>query len=389
MLNYRIIPVTAGDYRALAEKRLPRFLFDYIDGGSGEEISMARNLGDLAEIRLEQRVMRDVGQVDTATELMGQKVAMPLALAPVGLAGMYRRRGEAQAARAAKSCGVPFATSTVGICPVEEVQEAAGGEAWFQLYMLRDRSVVDAMLERARRAGCKTLVFTVDLPATGKRYRDDRNGMISGGWKAKSAKALQLATRPAWLWDVGIRGKPHDFGNLTGVVKGVSDLKSFKDFIDTQFDPSVTWKDIEIVREKWPGKLLVKGVMCAEDAVSAFDSGADGVVVSNHGGRQIDGVASSISRLPAIVHAVDERGEIYVDGGVRNGADVIKAVALGARGVLIGRAWAYALAARGERGVSDLLRVIREEMANSMALMGVRSVDELHPGLVDTREVSP
>jgi L-lactate dehydrogenase (cytochrome) len=387
MLKYRVIPVTSGDYRRLAAKRLPRFLFDYIDGGSGEERSMARNRTELQEIRLEQRVMRDVAQVRTKTELLGQPAAMPLLLAPLGLAGMFRRRGEAQAARAASRSGVPFATSTVGICPVEEVQAAAGGNAWFQLYMMRDRGVVDAMLQRAQQAGCRTLVFTVDLPVTGKRYRDDRKGMLGGGMKARAAKALQLASRPGWLWDVGVRGKPHEFGNLSGVVDNIRDLEAFKRFIDEQFDPSVTWKDIEIIRSKWPGKLLVKGVMNGEDANSAFDSGADGVVVSNHGGRQIDGVASTISRLPRVVDAAGKRGEIYLDSGVRNGADVIKAVALGARGVLIGRAWAYALAARGEKGVADLLSVIREEMAHSMALMGVNSVTELNAGLVDTRNI--
>ena len=387
MLKYRVLPVTTDDYRRLAERRLPRFLFDYIDGGSGEELSMARNRSELQAVRLEQRVMRNVERVDTATELMGQAASMPLLLAPLGLAGMFRRRGEAQAARAAKTSAVPFVTSTVGICPVEEVQEAAEGDAWFQLYMLRDRGVVDAMLQRAQAAGCRTLVFTVDLPVTGKRYRDDRNGMLGNGLKARAAKALQLATRPAWLWDVGIRGKPHDFGNLSGVVEGVSDLESFKDFIGEQFDPTVTWRDIEKIREKWPGKLMVKGVMCADDANAAFDSGADAVVVSNHGGRQIDGVASTVSRLPQVVEAAGARGEIYMDGGVRNGADIIRAVALGARGVLIGRAWAYAVASRGEKGLAGLLRVMRSEMANSMALMGVNSLEELRPELLDTRDI--
>ncbi len=383
MAKYQVIPVTTDDYRRLAEKRLPRFLFDYIDGGSGEEVSMDRNREDLREIRLEQRVMRDVGHIDTQTTLLGQKAAMPLALAPVGLAGMYRRRGEAQAARAAARSKLPFTTSTVGICSVEEVQEAAGGQSWFQLYMMRDRGLVDAMLQRAEQAGCNTLVFTVDLPVTGKRYRDDRKGFFGGGFKARAAKAWQLASRPGWLWDVGVRGRPHDFGNLSGVVENMRDFESFRGFIDTQFDPTVTWKDIEILRQNWSGKLLVKGVMCAGDAVSAFDAGADGVVVSNHGGRQIDGVASSISRLPEVVAAAADHGEIYLDSGVRNGADVIRAVALGARGVLMGRAWAYAVAARGEQGVYDLLRVIREEMASSMALMGVNRIEELTPDNVE------
>lgn len=387
MGTWNVIPVTTSDYRRLAEKRLPRFLFDYIDGGSGEEISMSRNVSDLQEIRLEQRVMRDVSAVSTAGLVLGDETAMPLALAPVGLAGMYHRRGETQAARAAVRAGVPFATSTVGICAVDEVAAAAGTPPWFQLYMVKDRGIVDAMLERAAGAGCSTLVFTVDLPITGKRYRDDRNGMLGGGLRGKAAKAWQLATSPAWLWDVGIRGKPHDLGNLRDVVAGLDDLDSFKQFIDSQFDPSVTWFDIEQVRKKWEGKLLVKGVMNADDAANAVNSGADGVVISNHGGRQIDGVASTVSRLPEIVRAVGPQVEVLMDGGVRNGTDIVKAVALGARAALIGRPWAYALAARGERGVFDLLKVFQLEMANTMALMGVNRLDELHPDMLDTRAV--
>lgn len=387
MGGYRVVPVTAGDYRRLAKKRLPRFLFDYIDGGSGEEISMHRNVAELRELRLEQRVMRDVGVIDTSTRLLGQQAAMPLALAPVGLAGMFRRRGEAQAASAAYRSQVPFTTSTVGVCPIEEVQAAAQGTSWFQLYMVRDRGLVTSMLERAEAAGCNTLVFTVDLAVMGKRYRDFRNGMLGGGLRGRLAKAWQLGTRPRWLWDVGLRGKPHDMGNLAGVVEGVQDLESFKTFIDRQFDTSVTWRDIEKIREQWSGKLLVKGVMCKKDALAAVATGADGVVVSNHGGRQIDGVASCISQLPSVRETVEGRAEVFMDGGVRNGTDVVKAVALGAQGVLLGRAWVYALAARGESGVVDLLEVIQQEMANTMALMGVRNVSELEPGMVDTRGI--
>jgi L-lactate dehydrogenase (cytochrome) len=385
--TWNVIPVTTADYRRLAARRLPRFLFDYIDGGSGEEISMGRNVADLQKIRLEQRVMRDVAEVTTQARILGEPVAMPLALAPVGLTGMFRRRGEAQAARAARKAGIPFATSTVGVCPVDEVAKAAGAPPWFQLYMLKDRSIVHAMLDRAEQAGCTTLVFTVDLPLTGKRYRDDRNGMLGAGFKGKVAKALQLATRPAWLWDVGIRGKPHDLGNLRGVVPGLEDLETFKVFIDSQFDPSVTWFDIEQISKRWQGKLLVKGVMSADDAVSAVNSGADGVVISNHGGRQIDGVASTVSRLPGIVDAVGSQAEVLLDSGVRNGSDIVKAVALGATAVMMGRPWVYALAARGEQGVADLLRVFQLEMANTMALMGVNSLQELTPDLVETRGV--
>lgn len=383
MGTYNVIPVTAMDYRRLAEKRLPRFLFDYIDGGSGEEISMSRNVSDLRDICLAQRVMRDVGAIDTSSQLSGQQANMPLVLAPVGLSGMFGRRGEVLGARAAQSAGVPFTTSTVGICPIDEVNAATSTPAWFQLYMLRDRDVVLAMLERARSAGSSTLVFTVDLAVTGKRYRDDRNGMIGGGLRGKVAKAWQLVTRPRWLYDVGIRGKPHDFGNLREVVGDSSDLDAFKKFLDAQFDPTVTWKDIAWLREQWQGRLLIKGVMCADDARAAVDTGADGVVVSNHGGRQLEGVASSISKLPEVATALSGQAEVYMDGGIRSGTDVVKALCLGADGVMIGRPWVWAMAARGEDGLRNLLGVFHSEIYASMALMGVTRVDELSPDCVE------
>lgn len=384
MLKYHVVPVTAADYRRLAEKRLPRFLFDYIDGAAGEELSMNRNVEAFRSVQLCQRVMRDVSDIRTETTLSGQAAAMPVVLGPVALAGMYRRRGEAQAARAAVASGVPFTTSTMGICSPEEVQEAAGGASWFQLYMLRDRQVVESLLERVRDCGVQTLVFTVDLPMLGKRYRDDHNGMMAGGIRGKAAKALQLATRPRWLLDVGLRGKPHDFGSLRGVIRGVNDLDGFKAFIDSQFDPSVTWEDIAWLRERWPRKLLIKGVMSAGDARAAIDTGAEGVVVSNHGGRQLDGVSSSLSKLPEVAMAVGERAEVYLDSGVRSGTDVVRALCLGADGVMLGRAWAWALAARGEAGVRSLLDVMQNEIANAMALMGVRRVNELNRDLVET-----
>ncbi|MEJ2384456.1 MAG: L-lactate dehydrogenase [Xanthomonadales bacterium] len=378
-----MIPVTALDYRKLAARRLPRFLFDYIDGGAGEETSMARNVADLRAIGLRQRVMRDVSDVDPSTRLAGAPASMPLVLAPVGLTGMFRRRGEVQGARAARTAGIPFTTSTVGICPVEEVNAGCGAPAWFQLYMLRDRDIVLAMLDRARQAGSTTLVFTVDLAVTGKRFRDDRNGMLGGGWRGRVSKAVQLLSRPQWLWDVGLRGRPHDFGNLREVVADAGNLDAFKQFLDDQFDPTVTWRDIGWLRAQWPGRLLIKGVMCADDARAALDAGADGVVVSNHGGRQLEGVSSTVAQLPGIVEAVGSQGEVYMDGGIRSGVDVVKAVALGAVGVLAGRPWVWALAARGERGVADLLAVWRQEMEVTMALMGVRRIAELDSSLVE------
>lgn len=383
MGTYHVTPVTAGDYRRLAEKRLPRFLFDYIDGGAGEEQSMAANADDFSRIKLRQRVMRDVSKVDTGMELFGQSMDMPVVLAPVGLAGMMGRRGEVQGARGAATAGVPFTTSTVGICPIEEVNAAVPQPAWFQLYMLRDRQLVQSLLGRAQDSGCDTLVFTVDLAVTGPRHRDTRNGMLGGELKGKLAKLWQIMLRPRWILDVGIRGKPHDFGNLREAVVDVQDLEGFKAFIDRQFDPSVTWQDIAWLRTQWQGNILIKGVMCAEDACQAVDAGADGVIVSNHGGRQLEGVASSISMLPEVVAAVGDRAEVLMDGGVRNGTDVVRALASGAKAVMIGRPWVYAMAACGETGVARLLSVFQQEMARSMALMGVTRVGQLTSETID------
>jgi L-lactate dehydrogenase (cytochrome) len=380
---YNVTPVTVPDYRRLAEKRLPRFLFDYVDGGAGEEKSMGANVDDFLKIKLRQRVMCDVDNVDTSTALFGQSASMPLVLAPVGLAGMMRRRGEVQGVRAATRAGIPFTTSTVGICSVEEVQAAAGKAAWFQLYMLRDRELVTALLERAHQAGYSTLVFTVDLPVAGMRHRDSRNGMIGGGVAGGLSKAWQILTRPQWVLDVGIKGKPHDFGNLRDAVGGSKNLDEFKAFIADQFDPRVTWKDISWLRTQWQGPILIKGVMTSEDALAAADVGADGVIVSNHGGRQLESVASSISKLPEVVAAVGDRVEVHMDGGVRSGTDVVKAVALGAKSVMIGRPWIWAMAARGEQGLVDLLGVFQKEIAATMALMGVTRINEITPDLLE------
>jgi len=374
------VAVTAADYRRLAEKRLPRFLFDYIDGGASREETMAANQSDFGRWQLRQRVMRDVSAVDTRTEMGGRQVSMPLALAPIGMAGMMARRGEVLGARAAEAAGVPFTVSTVGICPLEEVNAAVREPCWFQLYMLRDRKLVEALLERAQAGGCSTLLFTVDLAVTGMRFRDVQNGMLGG---APLAKAMQLLTRPRWLLDVGVKGKPHHFGHLREAVADPNDFESFKALIDSQFDPSVTWRDIAWLRSRWPGRLVIKGVLSAEDALAAADIGADGVIVSNHGGRQLDGVASSISKLPEVAGAVGDRLEVWMDGGVRSGADIVKAVALGADGVMIGRPWLWAMAARGERGLTDYLRILRQEVVVSMALMGLNRIAEITPDLLE------
>jgi L-lactate dehydrogenase (cytochrome) len=383
MSIYDVTAISVQDYRVRARRKLPQFLFDYVDGGANAERTAALNETDFGRFRLKQHVMHDVSSVDTATTLAGEDAAMPVALAPVGMAGMYARRGEAQAAKAAERTGIPFTTSTVGICPVEEIQSATSRPFWFQLYMMRDRDFVLEMLARAQAAGCRNLVFTVDLPVAGMRLRDYRNGMLGGGWRGALSKLVQLATSPAWVVDVGLHGKPHNFGNLSHKVANPNDLNAYKAFVDSQFDPTVTWKDIGWLRDHWQGKILIKGVMEVDDARAAADAGADAVVVSNHGGRQLDGIASSISKLPAVATALGDRIEIYMDGGVRSGIDVVKAVALGARGVLIGRPWIYALAVRGEQGVVDLLDVFRREIATAMALIGVTRLEDITPELIE------
>ncbi len=381
--TYNVAPVTPVDYRRLAEKRLPRFLFDYIDGGANDEVTMAANVADFASLRLRQRVMRDVSGIDTATTMAGRKAAMPLALAPVGMAGMFSRRGEVLGIRAADQAGVPFSLSTLGVCSMEELRTASASPFWFQLYMMRDRAAVRRLLERARGSGCDTLLFTVDLPMPGLRHRDVRNGMIGQTLKAKLGKVRQLAMRPGWVRDVGLLGKPHTIGNLADVVPDPTDLNTYKTWIDTQFDPSVTWKDIAWLRRIWDGKLYIKGVLEAGDACDAANAGADGVVVSNHGGRQLDCVASSIAKLPEVVAAVGDKVEVLLDGGVRNGIDVLKAVALGARGVLIGRPWVWAAAGAGQQGLVDLLENFRRELMVAMALAGVSRIADVGPELID------
>lgn len=383
MPTYNIVPATALDYRRLAEKRLPRFLFDYIDGGANDELTLAANVADFQEIRIKQRVLRDVSDIDTATTVAGEAVSMPVILAPVGMAGLYSRRGETQAVRAANSAGVPFTLSTVGICPLSEVRAASSQPFWFQLYMIRDRSAVQALLERASDNGCSTLVFTVDLPLAGMRHRDTRNGMLTDSLSGKLGRAWQLATRPGWIYDVGVRGKPHNFGNLADMVPDPSDLNAYKTWLDEQFDRSVTWKDIEWLRGIWKGKLILKGIQEVDDALSAAAVGADGIIVSNHGGRQLDSVASSISKLPAVVDAVGDKLDVYVDGGIRGGLDVFKALALGARGVMIGRPWVWALAGAGQTGITDLLATFKKELQIAMALSGVTKISEINRTLID------
>lgn len=363
------------DYRELARRRLPKFLFEYIDGGSYAELTLRRNVADLESIALRQRVLRDVSNLDLSCELFGQRLAAPVALAPIGLAGMHRRRGEVQAARAAEAAGVPFCLSTVSACSLAEVRRATTKPFWFQLYMVRDRAFMRELLAQARAAQCAALVFTVDMPVPGSRYRDYRSGLAGApGMRGALRRAWQALQRPAWAWDVGICGRPHSLGNVAPVLGKNTGLEDFFAWMRNNFDPSVNWRDLEFVRSEWRGPLIIKGILDVEDAVAAAEIGADGIVVSNHGGRQLDGVPSSARALPHIADAVGDRITVLADSGVRSGLDVVRMLALGAKGVLLGRAWVYALAAAGEAGVAHVLQLIAAEMRVAMALTGATSL---------------
>lgn len=367
-----MIVSSTTDFREAARRKLPRFLFDYIDGGAYAERTMGRNISDLADIALRQRVLKDVSSGDPSTTLFGVKQALPVAMAPVGLTGMYARRGECQVARAAARKGVPFCLSTVSVCDVDEVSKASSNPIWFQLYVLRDRAFMRDLLVRAREAGATALVFTVDMPVPGARYRDAHSGM--SGPNAAARRMVQAMMKPSWAWGVGVMGHPHTLGNVAPVLGKNSGLEDFMGWLGANFDPSIQWRDLEWIRDLWKGPLIIKGVLDPEDAKAAADIGADGVVVSNHGGRQLDGVLSSARALPAIADAVGDRLTVLADGGVRSGLDVVRMLALGAKGVLLGRAAVYALAARGEAGVTQLLDLIEKEMRVAMALTGVRDV---------------
>jgi L-lactate dehydrogenase (cytochrome) len=361
-------PASVLDYREAARRRLPKVLFDYIDGGSYAEATLAANVADLQKLRLRQRVLKDVSTLSTATELFGQLLSMPVVLSPVGLSGMFARRGEAQAAKAAKAAGVPFTLSTVGVCTAREVADAAGAPPWFQLYMTRDRGFMAETLASVAEAGCPVLVFTVDLAVPGARYRDVRNGMVATTPAQRFGQAMDGLTHPAWLWDVQVGGRPHTLGTVAAASKDLKRLAEFWTWVGRNFDASITWDDIAWVREHWKGPIVLKGVLDVADARQAAALGVDGLVVSNHGGRQLDGAASSIKALPPIAQAVGDRLAVLMDGGVRSGLDVLKALASGARACLIGRAWAWALGARGEAGVAHMLQILRQELRVAMAL---------------------
>ena len=380
-----MLPASISDYRELARRRLPRMIFDYIDGGAYAEVTLQRNVADIEAIALRQRVMKDMTQLSMGVSLFGQQLSMPLALAPVGMAGMYGRRGEVQAAKAAKAAAVPFCLSTVGICPLEEVARDAGTPPWFQLYMLKDRGYMRELLARAKAVGSQVLVFTVDLPVPGTRYRDVRSGLSSraAGPGAGINRVWQGLTRPGWLWDVYLNGRPHVFGNVAGAVPQARGFNDFWGWIGANFDRSVAWKEIDWVRESWDGPIVLKGVLDVEDARDAVRAGADGIVVSNHGGRQLDGVKSSIAALPRIADAVGGDLTVLMDGGIRSGLDILKALALGAKGVLIGRAWAFVLGAGGQPMIERMLGTLRAELATAMILTGCTDAGRADKTLLD------
>ena len=374
---------SVADYRELARRRLPKMFFEYIDGGSYAEVTLERNVADIEALALRQRVMRDMTQLDMSVEVLGQKMTMPIGLSPVGMAGMYARRGEVQAAKAAAVAGVPFCLSTVGVCSVEEVAES-GKAPWFQLYMLKDRGYMRELLARAKAAGCPVLVFTVDLPLPGARYRDVRSGFTGAtGVSGAMNTAWQGVTHPEWLWDVWLNGRPHSLGSVAGAIPQGRSVTDFLSWIAKNFDRSVTWKDLDFVREVWDGPIVIKGLLDPEDARDAVRAGAQGLVVSNHGGRQLDGVRSSISALPAIVDAVGNDLEVLMDGGIRSGLDVLKALSLGAKACFIGRAWAYALGAGGRPMVAKMLGTLRAELSTAMVLTGCNAARDADKLLLD------
>lgn len=363
------------DYRDAAKAKLPPFLFHYIDGGSYAESTLKRNVEDLHDIALKQQVLRNMERLDLSTELFGESLSLPIILAPVGLTGMYARRGEVQGAKAAEASGVPFTLSTVSVCPIEEVSSAIQRPMWFQLYVLKDRGFMKNALERAKAAGVTTLVFTVDMPVPGSRYRDMHSGM--SGRFASARRVVQAITHPQWAWDVGLRGKPHDLGNISVYRGQPTKLDDYIGWLGANFDPSISWKDLEWIREFWDGPMVIKGILDKEDAKDAVRFGADGIVVSNHGGRQLDGVMSSVRALPLIADAVKGEIKILVDSGIRSGLDVVRMLALGADCTMLGRSFIYALAAQGQLGVEHLLALYKKEMQVAMTLTGAKSIHQL------------
>lgn len=366
---------SASDYREAARRKLPRFLFDYIDGGAYAEHTLRANSADLAGISLRQRILKNVETLSLETTLFDQPLSMPVILAPVGLTGMFARRGEVQAVKAAENKGIPLCLSTVSVCSIEEVASQTGQSIWFQLYVLKDRGFMKNALERAQAAGVKNLVFTVDMPTPGARYRDAHSGM--SGPFASSRRMLQAMTKPDWAFNVGLMGRPHDLGNISRYLGKAVTLEDYMGWLANNFDPSISWSDLEWIREFWKGPMIIKGILDPQDAKDAVSFGADGIVVSNHGGRQLDGVLSTAKALPPIMQAVGNDLTVLVDSGIRSGLDVVRMLALGAKGVLLGRSMAYALAADGQRGVENMLDIFAREMRVAMTLTGVTSIGQI------------
>jgi L-lactate dehydrogenase (cytochrome) len=368
------------DLRRLARRRVPRMFYDYVDCGSWTESTYRANESELAAICFRQRVGVDIEHRSPRSEMVGEAVTMPVALAPIGMCGMQHADGEILAARAAEAFGVPFCLSTMSICSIEDVAAATHKPFWFQLYVMRDRGFIERLIGRARAARCSVLVVTMDLQVMGQRHKDIRNG-LSAPPKPTLANFVDLATKPRWCAGM-LRTRRRGFGNIVGHVTGVDDMSSLSDWTRQQFDPRMTWDDIAWIRRLWDGKLVLKGIMDAEDARRAIDVGADAIIVSNHGGRQLDGAPSSIHALPPIVTAVGDRTEVWFDGGIRSGQDVLRAIALGAKGTLIGRAFVYGLGALGEAGVRLCLEIIEKELSTTMGFCGVVDISAADPGIL-------
>jgi len=363
------------DLRTLARRKVPKAFFDYADSGSYGEYTLRANRTDLEAIKLRQRVLVDVSERSLATTVLGKKIAAPLILAPIGLCGMQYGDGEILSARAANDAGIPFTLSTMSICSIEDVAQGTGKPFWFQLYVIRDRGFSKALMDRAIAAKCDTLVLTVDLQVLGQRHRDVRNGMtVPPEFRIKNV--IDIATKPAWLWSV-IKGKSKTFGNISGHVPGMENVNSLSKWTTDQFDPGLSWKDVEWIKKYWPGKLIIKGILDVDDAKMAVTLGADAIVVSNHGGRQLDGTSSSIAMLPRVADAVGSEIEVLFDGGIRNGADIMRALALGARACMIGRSYIYGLGAGGQAGVAKAIDILSKELSVTMALTGVSKIADI------------
>ena len=365
------------DLRALARRKVPKAFFDYVDSGSYSEETLRANRVDLEHIKLRQRVMVDVSERSLATTIVGQKVTAPFALAPIGLCGLQHGDGEILSAQAANDAGIPFILSTMSICSIEQVAEATDKPFWFQLYVIRDRDFSKDILARAANAGCNALILTVDLQVLGQRHRDIKNGMTVPP-EIRLNNIIDIASKPTWAFSI-LRGKSKTFGTLAGHVKGMEGVTSLAQWTNSQFDPALNWKDVEWIKKTWPGKLIIKGILDVQDAKTAVKLGADAIVVSNHGGRQLDGAPSSISALPAVAQAVGSDTEVLFDGGIRTGADMMRALALGARACLIGRAYIYGLGAAGRVGVSKAIEILKNELSVTMALTGTNRVTDIGP----------